>query len=575
VKLAAPLAAALLTGIALLIPGGASSHPERPAVFPDPATGAVPAYRSRGPSNVVCKPDSRARIKRIFRHDRRLQSKRLRILRRCRFRHIQAAIDAAKSGYRILVMPGVYREEPSRAIPVGGFRQPPCPDDYAETEGFALEDVPPPVGPRSNDPPVRPNRNYTIKCPNSKNLIAIVSDTRPETDPQHPMVPKCLRLCDLQIEGLGRRPEDVVIEGDRRKADVIRVDRATGIYLRNFTVEQAAFNDIDLVEVDGFRISKVVGRYAQDYGVLTFSSIHGLYDHVETYGNGDSGVYPGSNAKGCDYVDRNAYGMCDRGTRTDPHAGCGPPTTELRHINSHHNVLGYSGTAGNSTWVHDSEFHDNNTGLATDSFASGHPGMPQECVLWEDNRIHSNNENYFTAERQAECNRLPFEARPRTLVCPQFQVPVGTGFAILGGNRNLMRNNYIYDQWKVGMVSASAPATLRGDPDPSHALDTSNGNQFIGNRLGVRPDGTRDPNGVDAFWDEQGAGNCWQGNVFGSGAGRRSVPGTLPGCPNTGPPGVVNVVNYTARIVPCFAWDPNENPRPIACDWFDTPPEPK
>jgi hypothetical protein len=575
-KRAAPLAMVvlLLATIAAFGPTIASSHPERPTAFPAPAHGAVPAYRSRGPSAVVCKADSRARIKRAFRSNRRLLRKRLAVLRRCRFHDIQAAINGAKSGWRILIMPGVYRELPSRAVAFGGFKKPPCADDYVETEGFSTANLPPPVGPRSNDPPVRANRNYTTNCPNSKNLIAVVSDPRPDPDPKHPLPPRCMRLCNLQIDGMGRRPDDVLIVADRVKLDAIRIDRSTGIYLRNFAVEQAAFNDVNLVEVDGFRISKVVARYAQDYGILSFTSIHGLYDHIEAYGNGDSGVYPGSNAKGCDYIDRNAYGTCDRGTATDTRAGCGAPTTELRDVNTHDNVLGYSGTAGNSTWVHDSEFHDNAAGLSTDSFASGHPGMPQECAKWEHNRVHSNNDNVFTAARQSYCNRVPFENRTREIVCPQFQVPVGTGFVLSGANRNLLRGNYVYDNWKWGMLLHWVPATLRGDNALAHLNDTSNGNQLVANRFGVRADGTRDPNGLDVMWDEQGKGNCWQGNTFASGRGRRSNPAALPGCPNPAPAGLQSVV-AEALLVPCAAWDPRNNPRPIACDWFDTPREPK
>ena len=97
---------------------------------------------------------------------------------------------------------------------------------------------------------------------------------------------------------------------------MLRIDRADGIYLRNFTVEQGAFNDIDLVEVDGFRVSKVVARYAQNYGVLSFTATHGLYDHDVAYGNGDSGLYPGSTMKGCSTdggidPDTDVYGTCE------------------------------------------------------------------------------------------------------------------------------------------------------------------------------------------------------------------------------------------------------------------------
>ena len=569
-----PLALALVA-LAMLAPA-AVAHPERATVFPDPAAGTIPKYRIGGPTNVVCKPDSLARIKRIFAADAPGRRARLRMLRRCRFRHIQSAVNAARSGYRILIMPGVYREEPSRRVPFDTYRNGRCGNDFVETEGFE-NTAPPPAGPRSNDPPVRPDRNFQLKCPNSHNLIVVTGDPRPERDPRNPMPVRCLQLCNLQISGYGKRPEDVLIEGDRRKMDVLRVDRAHGIYLSNFAIEQAAFNDVDLVEVDGFRVSRLVARYAQNYGVLSFTSIHGLYDHIEAYGNGDSGVYPGSAAKGCGYIDRNAYGLCDRGwTAANPRAGCGTHTTELRQIDSHDNVLGYSGTAGNSTYVHDSSFHANNTGLATDSFASGHPGMPQECFRWENNRIHSNNANYFTQERQQYCNATPFERRPKEIVCPQFQVPVGTGVLIGGGNRNLLKANHIYDNWKWGVVLGWVAAVNRGERDPDRQNDTSHGTVFQDNKMGMRPDGTADPNGYDFAWDGQGMRNCWQGNTSKSGPAHQfqGPGGGVPACPGSDVSRPSDPALYS-MVVPCFAWDPRNNPRPVGCDWFDVPPEPR
>ena len=563
-----------LTATALTMPSGSSGHPERTTVFPNPQGGSVPVHRNRGPAIVVCKRDSLSRLRSAFRTRPLALRGRLRLLRRCRFRSIQSAVNAAKSGYRILIMPGVYQEEASRAVPVGGYQQPPCANDYVETEGFT-NTAPPPAGPASNDPPVRPNRNYQVKCPNSKNLIEVVGDPTPEPNPAAPSPAVCRQLCNLQISGMGRTPSDVLIQGDRKKMDVLRIDRASGIYLSNFTVEQGAFNDIDLVEVNGFRISRVIARYGQDYGILSFTAINGLYEHIEAYGNGDSGVYPGSNAKGCN-VDLNSYGTCETGaTAANPRAGCGQPTTELRNINSHDNVLGYSGTAGNSTWVHDSNFHDNNTGLATDSFASGHPGMPQECFKWEHNQIHSNNNDFFTAERQAYCNKTPFALRSRDIVCPQFQTAVGTGALIGGGNRDLFRDNDVYDNWRWGVALIAVPAAIRGDNDPAHQTDTSNGSQFIDNRMGKTPAGVRAPNGTDFFWDEEGVRNCWHGNTSASGAGHQSVPASgVPDCPGSDAYHPSNPATQ-AMLLPCTAWDPKANPRPVACDWFDVPSKPQ
>jgi hypothetical protein len=551
----------------LAIPTVAAAHPERLTTFTYPVMGHVPTYRSSGPANVVCKPNSAALLRREFkgRRNARRLAKRLALVKRCRYHDIQAAIDHAKSGWRILILPGKYTEEPSRRVPFGAPGQPPCANDYVTVEeGYGQ--APPPAGPASNDKPDRPNRNYVIKCPNSKNLIQVVGDTRPEPNPMNPIAPACNQLCDLQIEGMGKDPQDVRIVGDRIKTDVLRIDRANGIYLRNFMVEQAAFNDVDLIEVDGFVITHVIARWAQNYGVLSFTATHGLYDHDIGYGNGDSGLYPGSTMKGCatdGSINPNVYGTCEK-------SGCGGASIEIRNSESYGNTLGYSGTAGNSTWVHDNKFHDNATGLTTDSFASGHPGMPQECFNWQNNQIYSNNNNDFTPERQDYCRSTPFPARKPEIVCPQFQTAVGTGVFIGGGSRDLLKDNYIYDNWRTGVYILSVPAAIRGDNDPTHQQDTSNQNRVIGNTMGMSPSGQRMPNGLEVLWDGAGQGNCFQDNKMQSG----SEPSSLPACPGSDvwlPPNPA----VLAEAAPCTAWDPNNQPNPPGCDWFTTPARPK
>ena len=308
---------------------------------------------------------------------------------------------------------------------------------------------------------------------------------------------------------MGRVPKDVLIEGDRLKKDVIRADRADGIFLRNVWVEQGAFNDIDVVETNGFRLRKLVTPYGQNYGVLSFASDHGLYEHIEAFGNGDSGIYPGSGPEGhC-----KRYGI------------------EIRHVNSHHNVLGYSGTAGNGTWTRNSTFHHNNAGISDDSFASGHPGMPQDCSKWNANQVYSNNENYFTNDHDAYCKNTPFEKRPKEIVCPQFQVPVGSGFILYGVNANLIQDNAIYDNWRSGVRLFWVPAAVRGENDPAKQYDTSNGNKFIGNQMSLGADNKRAPNGVDFFWATathlaSWAGMCPANNITG---GKRRPAGSLHG----------------------------------------------
>ena len=139
-----------------------------------------------------------------------------------------------------------------------------------------------------------------------------------------------------------------MIDGDRGSScNMIRADRADGVYLRNFTVEYSDFNNIYVLETNGFRFDRIVSRYSREYGILSFTSDHGIYENCETYDNGDSGVYPGSgpNARhGQPDAHGHVYGII------------------IRDCDSHDNTIGYSGTAGNGIWAHHNRFHDNSAG---------------------------------------------------------------------------------------------------------------------------------------------------------------------------------------------------------------------
>jgi hypothetical protein len=534
-RAAVALAAALIA--LALMPALASGHAERATFFPDPAKGQRPAHRSKGPARIVCKSDSKRRVgrswagksRKVTRHRRYL----LKLLKRCRYRDIQKAVNAAKTGDRILIMPGLYKEKPSRKIPVKDKK---CSgDEYWELSGDNHQ----------ADGRV-PTFKHQAVCPNARNLIAIIGDSLKDPDRE------CDRKCHLQMQGLGRKPRDVLIQSDRYKQDVIRADRADGFRLENVTVEQGGYNDVNVVETNGFALDRLITRYAKNYGILSFASDNGLYQRIDAYGNGDSGVYPGSGPEGhC-----KRYGI------------------EVRNVNSHNNVLGSSGTAGNGTWYHHNRFHHNNAGVALDSFAPGHPGMPQDCSKWTDNSIYSNNENYFNDENDEYCNDEPFEKRRKTAVCPQFIAVVGAGFMWYGANQNLIANNRIYDNWRSGMRLFWVPATLRGDNDPDHQADTSNGNRIVNNRFGIAPGGASLPNGTDVFWDEQGIGNCWDGNATAPGKTLTSDPILLPDCKSGGSISPVSNPSKTAADAPCVQWNPRTNPDPPGCAWFTTPPRP-
>ena len=56
---------------------------------------------------------------------------------------------------------------------------------------------------------------------------------------------------------------------------------------RNFKVELSDFNNIYVLETNGFRIDRRRSGYSREYGILSFTSDHGIYENCETYGNGD------------------------------------------------------------------------------------------------------------------------------------------------------------------------------------------------------------------------------------------------------------------------------------------------
>lgn len=508
------------TALLLAVPSAAAAHEERPTKFPS-GKGEVPHYRTGGPSLVVCKSNSDDLVAKmppsVVQRNRPL-------LERCKRRgysSLQEAIDdVRRRGTRILVLPGRYHEEETLRRPL--------PKSCEELKDETILSY-----------------NEQRKCPTLQNIVTIFGD-----GPDKGI--KCDgRLCNLQIEGTGSRPEDVIFDGRFKRLNVIRADRADGVYFRNLTVQHAPFNGLYILQTDGFVIDRMVARWTDEYGFLTFADDHGLYKNCEAYGNGDGGLYPGSAA---------------------PHHG-GRPSIEITRCRSHHNTLGYSGTAGNSTYVHHNRFYKNITGAAMDSLFPNHPGLPQNSATFVHNRIYSNNQYYYRYWDNGTCDK-PSAKRgyEKGVVCPVVQLPVGTGVIVAGGNANLFSRNHIYDNWRYGAIQFWVPAALRGDEEPNEQYDTSHFNRYIGNKMGISSAGESLPNGLDFWWDEEGAGNCWQENVGGE-DGISSDPSELPVCDQT-PIFSPGNTSKTASIAPCAAWTP-ENNHPPGCDWISKPERPE
>jgi hypothetical protein len=583
-----------------------SAHVERPSYWPNPAAdcsikpctgGKVPTARSLssaldtalvGNTRVVCQSDSLTRLNKSIAKARTsgyyirptdhrsfskasadsLLSVNKKLFKLCKYHEIQAAVTASRNNDRVVIMPGLYLEKTSRAKPTF---DPAC--EKYKTAGD------------SGDPNAL-SHAYQVHCPNDANLVAVIGRGEgPGKDPSPALVDRhgipnlgtCIR-CNLQIEGSGVSADDVIVEaGDPaagnggpsavgHKKDVgIFFDQADGAVLRKVTVRHAAEHDIYIMESDGYLFDQFKTYYGGAYGVLTFVEDHGLMKNCEAKGNGDSGLYPGAGAKTSAGRDTAVY-----------------PTFRysqmIRDCDSHHNNSGYSGTNGNGTHLVHNNFYDNALGFTTDVFtAPGHPGFPQQGDLIEDNNFYSNNFNPYIAGSD---------------VRPYVAAPVGTGMWIAGGNDNIVRKNHFWNNYRRGAMLFSAPDAMVcgpviGSTTPVPGCDTtkistSYNNSFNDNVMGVAPDGTSKPNGVDFWWDAfpTNTGNCWWGNVGAGGKPATTSPANLPNCEDGTKPsssiGLGDVVNE-AELVACFvgfevSGYPNGNT--TLCPWTKTPPAP-
>lgn len=508
----AALAAALLSAPA------AQAHEERPVTLPD-GTGSVPVHRTGAPDLLVCKSDRADFERRISGFPAPLKARNAELFDRCRksgYRHLQQAVDAVdRPGMNIAILPGLYEEEPSLADPSGACASLKAPESQLGYQilSYAQQE----------------------QCPHNQNLVAILGKK------------------NLQIEGTGAARTDVVIDAKYQKLNAVRSDGSDGIYFKNFTAQRTTFNSLYVLAQDGFVIDDVLTRWNDEYGFLTFASDHGLYKNCESYGNGDSGIYPGSasdinNARGYD-VPRYAI--------------------EITGCRSHHNMVGYSGTAGDSVYVHDNEFDHNMGGASMDSAFPGHPGLPQNHARFERNLIHDNNADYYPYVADGTCAKPPVErGYEEGVVCPQISMPPGTGIITAGGNWNLYEDNWVYGHDRAAFFLSAAPAFIRGEEALSKQTDTSHHNRYAGNHLGVDRDGKARPNRTDVWWDGQGEGNCWQP---GTGA---ATPRTLPECGKErgavsgGTDRLAGEPVKIAQLLVCADYDVQARRLPAGCDWY-------
>ncbi|WP_212833316.1 right-handed parallel beta-helix repeat-containing protein [Catellatospora sp. TT07R-123] len=497
----------------------AAAHEERPT-RELAGTGTVPTYRTDGPTLLVCKTDPADFATRIAGFPAELKAANEALWAQCQrdgYRHLQAAVDAAQlPGTIIKMLPGLYLEEPSLAPASGECKAVEDNATRGKVYGYPVL-----------------TWDQQLACPHLGNLVAILGKR------------------DLQIEGTGATPLDVIVDAQYRKLNAIRADNADGVYFRNLAAQRSQFNAFYVMETDGFVLDHTLGRWNDEYAFLTFAVDHGLYTDCEGYGNGDSAIYPGAASN----INK------DRGHDVPRYA------VEIQRCYGHHNTLGYSGTAGDSVWVHDSVFTDNTAGIATDSAFPNHPGMPQNHSKFEHNVIAHNNTDYYSNIVDGTCKK-PFEQRgyERGVVCPAVGLPVGTGAVNPGGNYNIWRENWIYDNHYSGFVTSFVPGFVRNDTRWAAQFDTSHHNRYLGNHMGVSEKGEQRPNGLNFWWDGQGTGNCWT-------AMSDTNIRTLPACGDDDLPAIgahryLGEPGNTLKMYACANYDQGAQRLPVDCDWF-------
>lgn len=634
-------------GAALLslgLPGVASAHLERPSYWPDPspdtsitppAGGAVPEARTLasaltgdgpGEVRVVCEEGDGQRSLALALQSieqarttgfklrpsqpttrysdemaLRMESINRGLADLCTYDSVQKAVNDSGNNDRIVIMPGRYTEPDSRRQPQNDPR---CNPELLQKDA-------------SGDP--TPSYAYQATCPNDQNLVYVqgrevvgqpLSEPREDRQgiPEQELGP-CVR-CNLQIDGSGPKPEDVIIDAGENyqgsgpeakplghaKHVVLRVDRADGFVGRNVLFRGGLEFGFYTEETDGVLLDRTKFFWNADYGHLSFTTDHHVVQNCDGMGAGDAAIYPGATP--------------ETGSQaTDFYPDAPRMNTVITQCDMRNSELGYSGSMGNAVRITNNHIYGNATGIASDTLSSaGHPGFPADSAQVDHNFIYSNNFNVYAEDSPVE---------------PLVGVPVGAGIIYAGMNDARIHHNWFFDNWRFGTMLLAVPDALTsfGGAEgevypgvsclgaPENGLSTSCGNHYFGNRLGQVPAGFTFPdaldrfgvphgeagretlpNGTDFWWDEfpSNRWNCWYDNT-GPGGTPASVTGPgdagrTPGLPPNLLPDCSGGENQDLSIgngdvakelylVDCSE-GPDEDTGPLDCDWWTAPDRP-
>jgi plastocyanin len=217
-----------------------------------------------------------------------------------------------------------------------------------------------------------------------------------------------VRVTHPDVTIRGRDRNTVILDGQFKLDDGFEV-LANNVVIENMTARHFVGNGFYWTGVTGYRGSYLTAYANGDYGIYSYTSTDGQFDHSLAAGQPDSGFYIGA---------------------------CHPCNALITNVISEDNALGFSGTnAGDNLVISHSIWRNNMSGLVPNTLDS-EPGPPQDGISIINNLVENNNN---------------VDAPAKVLEYPS----IGNGIVLAGGNNNLVQGNRISGHKYYGVLVIS------------------------------------------------------------------------------------------------------------------------
>ncbi len=207
----------------------------------------------------------------------------------------------------------------------------------------------------------------------------------------------------LTVRGTDRNA--VIIDGEHERPIGINTVAADGVAVENLTVRNTTGNGIYWTAVRGYRGSYLTSINNGIYGIYSFDSTDGLFEHSYASGSKDAGFY---------------VGQCD------------PCDAVLTDVVAENNGMGYSGTNASDVFIVNSVWRHNVSGIVPNTLDSQRL-PPFGRVTIAGNLIHDND------SREAPALALQWSA-------------FGNGVLLTGGMDTLVTRNRIVNHERTGVT---------------------------------------------------------------------------------------------------------------------------